>query len=149
MLPDLRGRILVDLGAGDDRLDSTLGFPAGSVLRMGDGADWLTLGDTDGRDLRLDLGPGDDVLDVQDSAFSRLLVEAGTGNDRVEFFFAGAGTLSVRLGDGDDLLRLDHGYFDGSVVLRGGVGADELELRENDFRGGSPKVVDFESRFRP
>ncbi len=147
VLPDLRGRVLVDLGPGDDRLDSTLSHPAGSVLCMGDGADRLTLGDTSGTDLRVDLGAGDDTLDVQDSGFGRLLVEAGSGNDLVEFFFAGADTLAVRMGEGNDALGLRHGYFDLTVALRGGPDIDDLVLVENDFRGGPPKIVSFENSF--
>jgi hypothetical protein len=148
VVPSVRGRILVDLGPGDDRLDSTLRAPPGSELRMGDGADRLVIGDISGADLRLDLGPGDDTLDVQDSGFGRLLVEAGAGNDVVEFFFAGADTLAVRMGDGTDFLDLRHGYFDETVTLHGGPGWDELELVENDFRRGPPKVVGFEDNSR-
>ena len=146
VLPPLRGRIVVDLGQGDDALDSTLSFPAASVVSMGDGADRLTLGDISGRDLRVDLGAGDDTMDVQDSGFGRLIIDAGSGNDAVEFFFAGADTLAVRMGEGNDFLSLDHGYFDGKVVLQGGLGTDALELIENDFRVGAPKVVGFEAK---
>lgn len=146
VLPPLRGRIAVDLGPGDDRLDSTLRFPAGSVVSMGDGADVLVLGDISGRDLRVDLGTGDDEMRVDDCGFGRLLVDAGSGNDVVDFFFSGADTLGVRMGDGNDFLRLSHGYFDETVTLHGGLGRDAIALIENDFRAGAPKVVGFESR---
>ena len=148
VLPDLRGRILVDLGPGDDRLDSTMGFPAGSVLHMGAGADRVVLGDTSGY-LRVDLGAGDDTLDVQDSGFRRLFVEAGPGNDLVMLFFAGGDTFSARMDEGNDLLSLKHGYFHGPVSLSGGAGTDEFEQLDNLFGGGPPKVVGFESRSRP
>src|SRR5262245_33739066 len=144
VLAPIRGRILVDLGSGDDRLDSTLRFPFGSDVSMGEGADRVTSGDISAS-LRVDLGAGDDTLTVDDSGFGRLTVEAGSGNDVVTFFFTGAAsTLAVGMGDGNDFVRLSHGYFDGKVLLLGGLGTDELELIENDFRVGPPKVVGFE-----
>jgi hypothetical protein len=148
VLPPLRGRIVVDLGSGDDRLDSTLRFPVGSVVSMGDGADEVRLGDIFGPDLRVDLGAGDDALIVDDSGFGRLLVDAGSGNDVVTFFFSGADNLAVRMGDGNDFLWLSHGYFDETVTLLGGLGRDALALIENGFLAGTPKVVGFETRSR-
>lgn len=148
VLPPVRGRITVDLGAGDDRLDSTMGFPVGSVVSMGDGADEVRLGDIGARDLRVSLGAGDDFMDVQDSGFGRLFIDAGAGNDVVTFFFAGADSLGVRMGDGNDLLRLSHGDFDETVTLNGGLGRDALALIDNDFRAGPPKTVGFETRSR-
>lgn len=135
------------LTAGDDRMYfSTL--PARLLtIRMGDGNDYLSLGNdtagTGGRNhlplaLAVEGEAGDDMIWV--SAALQTTLSGGTGNDDLSATGSGlpAGSRVVLLGgNGDDILRGDgiNSKMDGGAgddLVTGGTGADTL-------RGGSGK----------
>jgi hypothetical protein len=122
---DLRGRLLIDLGDGDDWLSLDRNMPAaGTYVRMGRGDDYLGVFDRRARGpVVLDLDAGDDFL-IADS----LLFDSH---------------LRVAAGSGDDLVLFSDTVFHGSVVFRGGAGVDELGLDDPAF-DTLPKVVGFE-----
>jgi hypothetical protein len=146
LLPPVRGRYLVDLGAGNDRFETSTVLRPGSEIRTGDGDDRVLVGNSGagGSGILIDTGAGDDFVDVQDSGFSILRIFTRDGADEVQLVFAFPDAVVVHTGDGDDLLEMFDCTFDGPVTLFGGPGADEIVQDDVVFFGPRPKIVGWE-----
>jgi Ca2+-binding RTX toxin-like protein len=116
----LPASVRVNLGAADDRVALSYGFPVGVAVTMdgGAGKDWLQ-GDK-GNDTLIG-GPGDDRLEGN---WGDDVIDGGEGNDKVDGY-AGADRLSG--GPGDDMLYPDDYEEPSTDVVDGGEGIDTIE----------------------
>ena len=112
--------VRVNVGAADDRVALSYGFPTSVAVTMdgGAGKDWLQ-GDK-GNDTLIG-GPGDDRLDGN---WGNDVLDGGEGNDKVDGY-AGADRLSG--GPGDDMLYPDDYEEPSADVVDGGEGVDTIE----------------------
>lgn len=108
-----KGRVVANLGAGDDSFDVFSFADVPTEVRGGQGDDYVIGSKADDR---IWGGPGDDVIGGSDGAD---LVDGGPGNDAL---YGQIGQDVVRGGEGDDEL---HGLL-GPDLINGGEGADFL-----------------------
>lgn len=134
------GRIVSNMGAGDDTVDLGAETYANGVVVAGDGNDIVnTEVDAVFSDLYVDLGEGSNQMTHHGWVGGKLFVRGGSGNDAVRLaegsMAAGGGYM--HLGDGSNDVALD-GVAWGSLVLRGGEGSDNVSMSETaelrDFR---------------
>jgi hypothetical protein len=145
VVPAFTGRLLVDLGAGDDSFVIMQTHVADHVeVRLGIGDDHLDI-ESNGDELRLDLGDGDDQINLESASFDRTLVVGGDGDDRISLSFFDAHTTAIRCGAGNDEVIVNSCDLYGPVSLNGGTGVDTLDVEDPGFVG-TPKILGFESR---
>jgi len=114
--PNVTVNMVVDAGAGDDRIVTGMGDDR---IQGGDGNDFIqTLG---GRN-DIDGGSGDDVIHGGDGAN---VIFGGRGNDEIH---AGAGFNHIDGGRGDDVI---HGGAGQNIISAGG-GNDQVNLAGSD-----------------
>src|SRR5690606_35455886 len=114
--PNVTVNMVVDAGAGDDRIVTGMGDDR---IKGGDGNDFIrTIG---GRN-DIDGGSGDDVIHGGDGAN---VIFAGRGNDEIH---AGAGFNHIDGGRGDDVI---HGGAGQNIISAGG-GNDQVNLAGSD-----------------
>ena len=110
--PNVTVNMVVDAGAGDDRVVTGMGDDR---IQGGDGNDFIqTIG---GRN-DIDGGSGDDVIHGGDGAN---VIFGGQGNDEIH---AGSGFNHIDGGRGDDVI---HGG-DGQNIISAGGGSDQVNL---------------------
>ncbi len=139
------GRVIVDLGDGNDHLALSNGgasFPA--TVATGGGADLVEVSDLSLLDMSIATGPGDDRLVLGVQGGGELFVHMGAGDDQLSSMGFN-GDLEVTTGDGDD--RLEFLRFDtGKLDIATGAGADSLLVTGDRF-GPPPPGTFFITHF--
>lgn len=121
------GRILLDTGGGDDRVEITQDATSGEVTVDVNG-EQHTFTREEANILAVSSGDGDDFVDTEDGVTSNLSFDGGEGDD---FIIGGAGHDRMEGGAGEDLLFGGEGrdYIHGASgedFVRGEEGNDVL-----------------------
>jgi large repetitive protein len=140
----------IDLGAGNDRLVSSLlrgnASRGRSAIDTGEGDDVVELDTpTFTGPVAVSTGPGDDTLFFFGRFDGAASFDAGAGDDSLVLHGTVlAGPTRIVAGNGNDAVALIESTLTGVTVLRGGAGEDALEISASRF-GEPPLVSGFET----
>lgn len=123
--------VMLDAGAGDDRVDlRNLEIAASLDVRTARGDDQLNLVNTETATLAIATGGGNDTLStrLQNVTATSAVIRTGRGNDKLEIRDSAFQDLTLRLGAGNDRLMLTDIDVEGLLHVFGAAGNDHLRL---------------------
>lgn len=137
-------QVIIDAGAGNDRINVTNDPTTGGVTVEVNGARRTFTG-TDANNLVIRAGDGNDRIAVDSNVTVNLTLEGGDGRDRItggggnDTIRGGAGNDTITGGTGNDRLYggIGDGNFsaqDGDDTIRGGDGDDTIEAGAGNDR---------------
>jgi len=125
----------IDLGAGDDELvlaqfDATKVSVSGAA-----GNDDITLVSFTADKADVSGGAGSDLISVENALIGELRVDGGAGKDGIQLEFLTVDHAKITLGGAKDGASISDSIFNLSFTLKGGAGADNVEIGNSDFNG--------------